>query len=214
MKASISPLIRWAYLGFLCVLVPVYAYHYGWSNFLYFCDVALLLTAYGLLRQSSLAVSVAAVGILLPQLFWCGDYLWQWYVSLSAGEHRGMTAYMFDAGKPLYLRGLSLFHGWLPFLLLYLLRRMGYDRRALKVGSVGMVALCLLCYFCLPAAGGAVADANTPRNVNYVYGLDDAQPQSWLPAPAYLTVWMLALFGLIYYPTHRMLSRWLPQVRG
>ena len=30
----------------------------------------------------------------------------------------GMTAYMFDAKNSLFLRGLSLFHGWLPFLLL------------------------------------------------------------------------------------------------
>ena len=28
-----------------------------------------------------------------------------------------MTAYMFNATNSLFLRGLSLFHGWLPFLL-------------------------------------------------------------------------------------------------
>ena len=31
-----------------------------------------------------------------------------------------MTDYMFDADHSLFLRGLSLFHGWLPFLLVYL----------------------------------------------------------------------------------------------
>ena len=43
----------------------------------------------------------------------------------------GMTDYMFEKQRSLFLRGLSLFHGWLPFLLLYLVWRMGYDPRAL-----------------------------------------------------------------------------------
>jgi hypothetical protein len=46
----------------------------------------------------------------------------------------GMTAYMFDGAKPLFLRGLSLFHGWLPFFLVYLVARLGYDGRGLPAG--------------------------------------------------------------------------------
>ena len=42
-----------------------------------------------------------------------------------------MTDYMFAADHSLFLRGLSLFHGWLPFLLVYLVWKLGYDRRAL-----------------------------------------------------------------------------------
>ena len=42
-----SPVIpRWlkiAYTAFMAVLIPVYWWHYGLSNFLFFCDVALLL---------------------------------------------------------------------------------------------------------------------------------------------------------------------------
>ncbi len=42
-----------------------------------------------------------------------------------------MTDYMFKHENSLFLRGLSLFHGWLPFLLVYLVWQLGYDRRAL-----------------------------------------------------------------------------------
>jgi hypothetical protein len=60
----------------------------------------------------------------------------------------------------------------------------------------------------LPAAGAALTDPNMPRNVNYVFGLDDAKPQTLLSAPVYLVVWMLALFGLAYVPTHLALRKW------
>ena len=35
----------------------------------------------------------------------------------------GMTAYMFDAKLPLFTRGLSFFHFWLPFVLAWLVCR-------------------------------------------------------------------------------------------
>ncbi len=62
----------------------------------------------------------------------------------------GMTAYMFNANSSLFLRGLSLFHGWLPFLLLYLVARLGYDRRALLYWTVLAWVLILVCFFFMP----------------------------------------------------------------
>ena len=92
----------------------------------------------------------------------------------------GMTSYMFDAKLPLFLRSLSLFHGWLPFLLFYLVRKTGYDRRALLGWTVICVGLCLVAYFLLPAAGAVLADPKVPRNVNYVFstkgGINDGCP--------------------------------------
>src|SRR5215210_1140983 len=52
----------------LAVLVPVYWYYYGPTNFLYFCDVALILTLVGLWIESPLLISMCAVGIVLPQI--------------------------------------------------------------------------------------------------------------------------------------------------
>ena len=46
-NGSIRPVPLWVkvgYTAFLCVLVPYYWRTYGPTNFLYFCDTALLLT--------------------------------------------------------------------------------------------------------------------------------------------------------------------------
>ena len=57
-----------AYTAFMAVLIPVYLYRYGWTNFLYFCDIALLLTLAGLWLDYPLLISMSAVGILIPQI--------------------------------------------------------------------------------------------------------------------------------------------------
>jgi hypothetical protein len=206
---SIYPLsAKLLFTAFMAVLIPVYAVNYGWTNFLYFCDVALLLTLFGLWRQNRLAVSMAAVGILLPQVLWCADFFWQLCLEAKGLPHSGMTAYMFDEHKSLFLRGLSLFHGWLPFLLLWLVKKGGYDKRALWAWTAVMVSLCLYSWFFLPPAGALMADLNTPVNVNYVHGLDDTKPQDWLPAGGYLLAWMTALFAILALPTHLVLQKW------
>lgn len=193
--------------AFAAVLIPVYWANYGPSNFLYFCDIALLLTVYGAWKESSRAVSMAAVGILIPQVFWCADFLWQWVLLLRGLPHGGMTAYMFDANKPLFLRGLSLFHGWLPFVLIYLVATLGYDRRALKSWTYCAWFLCLVAFFLLPPAGAQLANENLPRNVNYVFGLDDAHPQTLMPQALYLPFHMLMLVIVAYFPAHLFLKR-------
>ncbi len=198
--------LKLAYTAFLAVLIPVYWANYGPTNFLYFCDVALLLTLVGLWVESPLLVSLPAVGILLPQALWCTDFA----ANLLGWKLTGMTDYMFDRNRSRFLRGLSLFHGWLPFLVFYLVRKLGYDRRAF-LGWTGLsVGLCLVAYFLLPGAGAVLADPKTPRNVNYVFGLSDTQPQQLLPAFAYLWAWIAALIGLVYVPTHFVLKRTCP----
>lgn len=198
--------LKLAYSAFLAVLIPVYLTQYGPTNFLYFCDVALLLMAWGLWRESPLAVSLAAVGILLPQVLWCVDFA----VELSGGHFTRMTSYMLDTTRPLFLRGLSLFHGWLPFLVVYAVKKLGYDRRAFPLWTGIAVVLCLIAYFLLPPAGAVLENPATPRNVNYVFGLDDAAPQTRFPAGAYLLGWIAALTGIVYLPTHLLLRKLMP----
>ena len=196
--------LKLAYTAFMAVLIPVYWSNYGPTNFLYFCDVALLLTLVGIWRESRLLVSMAAVGILLPQTLWCVDFA----VQLTGHKFTGMTAYMFDSHRSGFLRGLSFFHGWLPFLLVYLVAKLGYDRRAWKGWTLLGWALCLIAFFALPPAGAVLADSKLPVNVNYVFGLDDAHPQTWLPAGGYLAAWMAALALVVYTPTHWILQKW------
>lgn len=184
-------------------MVPVYYVNYGPTNFLYFCDVALLLCFISIWTEAKLPASMAAVGILLPQVFWCADFLGE-----LVGVHLvGMTAYMFDPNRSLFLRGLSFFHGWLPFLLLFMVKRLGYDRRALWAWTALGWSLCLVAYLLLPAAGTVLPDPKIPVNINYVFGFDDAKAQTWMPAPAYLLGWMAALFTVFYLPTHVVLKK-------
>ncbi len=107
--------IKVLYTAFVAVLVPRYWIGYGPTNFLYFCDVALLLTVPALWLENSLLASMALVGIGLAQVLWQVDFLGV----LFGFEVLGLTDYMFDAKKDLFLRALSFFHFWLPLLLLY-----------------------------------------------------------------------------------------------
>jgi hypothetical protein len=117
---------------------------------------------------------------------------------------------MFDPDRSLFLRGLSLFHGWLPFLVFFLVRRLGYDQRAFRWWTAISAVLCVAAYLWLPAAGAVLADPKTPHNVNYVFGLDDKAPQHLLPPLAYLGAWVGVLIGVVYVPTHFVLRKICP----
>lgn len=196
--------VKLAYTAFMAVLVPVYWASYGPTNFLYFCDVALLLALIGIWTESALLVSMCAVGILLPQALWVADF-----VGTALGRPlTGMTAYMFDPTKPLFLRGLSGFHGWLPFLLVALVWRLGYDRRALPAWSGLAVALLLVCFLFMPPPNPD--PGLTPVNINYVWGLSDLEAQTWVPAPAWLLGLVVGLPLLLFLPTHLVLARVMP----
>jgi hypothetical protein len=205
-RVSRSRLPLWlklAYSAFLAVLVPYYLKAYGPTNFLYFCDVALLMALVAVWTESPMWASIPAVGILLPQSLWCADFLG----GLFGHYVTGMSAYMFNPGLSLFTRGLSFFHFWLPFLVLYLVWRLGYDRRAFVAWTGLALSLMLVCYFWMPAPPPPADNPNLPVNINYVYGLSDDKPQHWMPPLAWLALLMCALPLVIYLPTHLLLSK-------
>jgi hypothetical protein len=197
-RSKIPLAVKIVYTSFLSILIPTYLKDYGPTNFLYFCDVALLLTLAGVWLENSLLISMCSVGILLPQVLWLIDF-----AGNCVGIHlTGMTNYMFDPTLPLFTRGLSLFHGWLPLLLVWLLARVGYDKRAWPAWSVLASVLVLVCYFFLPAPGARPASSNIPVNVNYVYGFSDSEAQHWVSSNLYVTLWVLGLLLGAFLPTH------------
>jgi hypothetical protein len=210
MTSSRIPLwLKISYTVFMAVLIPVYWKNYGIWNFLYFCDIALLLTLVGLWKESGPLISMCCVGILLPQALWCTDFI----VELCGGYLVGMTTYMFDANRSCFLRGLSLFHGWLPFLLIYLVRRTGYWPKARPAWTLTAWAACVISYFCVPGPAHVVNDPSA-RNVNFVFGMSETDPQTWLAPGYYLIAWMAALALVVYWPTHLMLMKWLKPKTG
>src|SRR5277367_3449294 len=114
--ASRVPLsLKLAYTGYVAVLIPVYWHYYGPTNFLYFCDMALILTLIGIWPENALLISMACVGIVVMQTYWLIDLLFN-----AAGYSlTGITDYMFDPSRSLFLRLLSLYHAWMPLLLVY-----------------------------------------------------------------------------------------------
>lgn len=191
--------LKLAYSAFMLVLVPVYWRAYGWINFLYFCDVALMLTWVGLWTEHPLPISIAAVGILVAQTFWLLDF----GAHLLGRRLTGMTDYMFDSRKSRFLRGLSLFHGWLPLLLLALVLRLGYDPRALPLWIAIATVLLLVSYRWLPAP--PPRGDGRPVNINYVYGLSDDAPQTWMQPRLWLAVTLIGFPLALYLPAHLVL---------
>lgn len=199
--------LKLAYTAFMAVLVPVYWYYYGPTNFLYFCDVALILTLIGIWIESSLLISMCAVGITIVQMVWVIDFI----TTAFGFPVAGMTGYMFEAHRSLFLRGLSLFHGWLPFFLLYLVAKLGYDRRGLVCWTVLAWALILICFFFMPPPSPNAG--LTPVNINYVWGLNDAAAQTWMPPALWVTSMMIVMPILCFLPAHVLLSRVMPQAK-
>jgi hypothetical protein len=206
--ASRLPLtLKIVYTAFMTVLVPVYWYYYGPTNFLYFCDVALFLTLAGIWLENSLLVSMCAVGIVAPQILWVADF----FANMFGVPLAGMTDYMFKHENSVFLRGLSLFHGWIPFLLLYLVWRLGYDRRALVAWTLLAWVLILICFFFMPPPHpdpGLV-----PVNINYVWGPSDNAAQTLVHPSLWVAGLMTGLPLLLFLPVHVLLMLVAPRAR-
>jgi hypothetical protein len=189
--------LKLLYSAFLAVLIPVYWQAYGPLNFLYFCDIALGLTLIALWTEHPLPTGMAAVGILAPQLLWLADFCWR---ALTGGHIVDLTEYMFDPSIPLFARGLSLFHGWLPLLLIGMVVRTGYDRRAFRWQVVVVLVTLCLCWL-------LVTDPSNPAgNVNKIFGfVVDGATQSVMPSWAWLRVLMALYPTVILLPTHGVL---------
>ena len=188
--------------AFAAVLAAAYWREYGPGNFLWFSNVALGLLAAGLAVESPLLVSAAAVGVLLPEIGWSADLL----AGLARGAvvdgplrwrgPWGVTGYLWDAARPGWVRGLTLYHLALPPGLWWATGRLGYDRRGLWAWSavavvVAVVALCVT----EPAA-----------NVDRLYGFGRGPQEAW-PRGVFMAAWAGVMWGGFWGPTH-VLLRW------
>jgi hypothetical protein len=184
--------IKISYTFFVILTVAVYTVKYGLGNFLWFSDIALLATVPALWLESSLIASMMAIGILLPEVFWNVTYFGR---LLTGRRLAGLTDYMFDAKLPLYLRALSLFHVFLPVLLLWMITRLGYAKEAWLGQSVlAAIVLPLTYLFTDPA-----------KNINWVHGPGTKQQKLFHPL-VYLLLLMIVFSLLVYLPTHLLLQ--------
>ena len=182
--------LKVSFTAFVAVLVPVYWLHYGLANFLWFSDIALFMTVPALWLESPLLSSMPALAVVALDSVWTVDFACR---LVARRELIGLTRYMFEPVNPLWIRGLSLFHLFLPALLLWLLSTLGYDPRALPAQTVVAWAAIVASYF-----------ASRPeKNVNWVFG-PLGRPQKLLPRRLYLALVMLFFPACVYLPSHAL----------
>jgi len=187
--------LKLAYTVLVCGIVVVYAFKYPLGNFLWFSDIALIGTVPALWLEHSLLSSMLLLSVLLPEVVWNVGYFGQ---LLTGKRIWGLAEYMFDASQPRYLRALSLFHVFLPGLLLWMTIHVGYDERALPAQTVLAWIVLLLSY--------RLTDPQI--NVNWVFGLGNGSRGRMTPR-AYLGLAMLVFPLLVYLPTHLLMRWWL-----
>jgi hypothetical protein len=190
--AQLPRALRWGGLAWLAVWVPVYWHAWGPANFLHLCDLAVVLTCVGLWTRNRLLLSSQAVSSLVVDLIWTVDAAWT--VALKRSLIGG-TEYLLDAHVAWWIRALSLFHVLLPALLLWVIWRIGYDRRAwlLQCGIV-------LCAFI------AARFTNPAMNINYAFR-DPFFHRAFGPAPVHLALSVIFIAVVVYLPTHWLLLR-------
>lgn len=186
------------YTLFLCVQIPTYWIVHGPVVFLWGSDIALIGAFIAIWVESRLLASMMAVGVLLIECLWIVDFILRLVFGSDAVALEG-TRYMFDTGHSLPVRSLSLFHIALPVILILMVSRLGYDRRALLCQT-------LLAWLVLPLT---YVLTETSRSINWVHGFGP-EPQTWLPGPLFVVFLMVLIPTVLYVPAHLLLKRWFP----
>jgi hypothetical protein len=188
-RSGVPLAVKLLFTLWVTIWLPLYWRHYGPLNEVWLCDFANLVTLVAIWLESPVLLSSQLVAVAIPQIGWTLD----WLGRLALGFHPiGGTEYMFDADKPVWLRGLSLFHLWMLPLLVWLVARVGYDKRGFWVQTALVAGLLLpLSRFAAPRAD----------NVNWVWGPFGVE-QHWMP-PALWFALLFALYPLVLFlPPH------------
>ena len=189
--------LKLAWTLWLMVWAPAYWRQYGAQNFLYFCDLGNLLICLGLWLESRLIISWQAVGLLLFQTVYSLDLLG----AFLFGKHFiGGTEYMFDPTISLWIRLLGLYHFVVPVLLLWAVRRLGYDTNAWKWQTATTCIVIPINYFWRPQF-----------NVNWARGI--GHEQHVMPGWLYVIGYLIVAAVVVYWPTQAAISRWAGRSR-
>lgn len=189
------------YTVMVIVIAPVFAAEYGVSNYLWFSNIALFGTLLAIWLRSQLLLSMMALAAIVPEIGWNIAFFGR---LLTGFEFWNLVGYMFDERIPLWARAVSLYHVPLPFVLIWLLWRNGYDRRAIY-WQTGLAIVVLILSFLI---------SEPWQNINMVYGMLDERGQPVVDPPIPLILLMVGLPLLIYLPTHIVLRHYFSANRS
>lgn len=178
------------YLAFVILLVPVYAVEHGWLNFLWLSNVALIGGLVAAWLEDRRLASMLLVAVAMPELAWVVDFVLS--LILGGSAPLGIVHYMYNPEIPLFVRLLSLYHLPLPFVLIWMVWRLGYDPDAWKPWLAAGWAILLLTYLL----------SAPDQNVNWVWG-PVGEPQQWMPPIAWLGL-VMVICGVVWWVTHRI----------
>ncbi len=102
-------------------------------HLLWLCDIALPLVGLSLIINNRVILSSQVLGTLVIQLLWLIDFIPS---LIFKTKLFGWTSYMFNPDHPSILKFLSLFHVFLPFLMIAALLQYSYDKRGLILQSI------------------------------------------------------------------------------
>lgn len=171
--------------------LPSNLYYWGFANLVHLCDVGIVLAFIGIWLASPVILSSQAIAAISAGFLWALDV----GSRLVTGRHLvGGTEYMWDTQYPLWVRLLSTFHIGLPFVLLWTLRKVGYDQRGLALQAAIAAVLLVISRFLSPQL-----------NMNYAF-TDPVWHRTWGPVPVHLALTLLVIVAVIYWPTHALLA--------
>lgn len=187
-QRGIPGTIRLTFTVWMAVWTPIILWSYGPQNFLWLCNIAQFLVLYSLWTDDRLILSSQAGTVCLIGLVWVLDFI---PAIASGGATATVTAYMFNPDYPLPTRIASIYHVFLPALILTVLHHRGYDRRGVWLQCVigGLAVI------------GSWLFTDEERNINWVAAPFHVE-QVWMPDAAWVVV-MLVLYPLVlYFPGH------------
>lgn len=193
-----NPIPLWlkiAYTIWILIWVPTYWIYHGPANFLWLCDIANFFVLAAIWLESPLLFSSQAVSVFLIQVAWMIDF----FGRMLLGFHLiGGTEYMFDSAQAYWVRGMSLFHIFVPVILLWAIWRLGYDRRGWLLQSG-------IAWLILPVSFLAAAP---DKNLNWLWA-PFGVPQTLVSPPHYLIFCLFAYPLVVFWTTHRLLLWWV-----
>jgi hypothetical protein len=162
---------------------------YGVINFLWLSNIGLIGTVAALVLEQRLLASMMLVLTLVPDgVAWTSDLV----VALATGWHPlDATGYMFDETIPVRVRVMAIYHPVMAVVLVWLVARLGYDRRAMPYAAALASCVFVVTY----------AVTHPERNVNWVYG-PGTTPQQVVAPWVYLLAVMLVVPTALFLPTH------------
>lgn len=177
------------------LLAVAWCRRYNPGQLLWFCDIAVLLTALGLLFRSPLLVTAQLTAVVLFHAVWNFDF---WSTLVFGYVPIGSTSYMFYADIGLLEKGLSLLtHVFIVPIALFGVYILGAPKKAwlLQWGQTSLVFL-LTYLFTVPE-----------ENINRMFGVEiiGVSPMS-IPPALYYTFMVTLPPLVIYLPTNRLVT--------